>query len=401
MVTISLLASRIHRLHVLISKSAIEFLCDIRFHRSIVLPPDPTKGRLSPLRFSYSDYGYHDPLHPESEAVVLFCGPLMGGRFAYAQLDTLLKRHRVRIIHPDRPGIGGSDPVKLQDRIATWIELVPYLLTHLAIPHVSLASHSGGYIYAFNTLLSLPHLLHPSTPYLALFAPWVHPSHSAITSLALTKYLPTAAVGKFAALARFLNHNVAPVVGYSGALLNQLKHHAPAALPPAAAASNRASLDAEAGSALDAADAALFAKAVSTTSMRYIFAEATDGISEDAKLFLRKGAHAAWSLPSPAPEWADVDEFVPLLCAGVFLNSITGTLAVDVFHAASDSMVGEKGQRWFDECWDAERWPQGVGERMRYRSQVGPVGTDHNFLLAEEWGLSEEWAGRVRESFPV
>ncbi|KAF2500610.1 hypothetical protein BU16DRAFT_253369 [Lophium mytilinum] len=382
---------------------AIEFLCDIRFHKSIVLPPDPTKGRLNPLRVSYSDYGYHDPLHPESEAVVLFCGPLMGGRIAYAQLDSLLKRHRVRIIHPDRPGIGGSDPVKLQNRISTWLDLVPYLLNHLSIPHVSLASHSGGCIYLFNTLLALPHILHPSTPYLALFAPWVHYSHTNNTSLALTKYLPTAAVGKFGALARFVNNNLTPVVGYSGSLLNQLKHQSPVAPPAAAATSATSGLD-DAAAAGPTADAALFTKALSSTALTYIFAEASNGFSEDAKLFLHKGAHTAWSCPDAttgAPAWTDTDGFVPLLCAQVFLNSITGALAVDVFHAASDNMVGEKGQKWFDECWDAERWPQGVRERMSYRSQVGPVGTDHNFLIGEEWGLSEEWAGRVRESFPV
>lgn len=51
--------------------------------------------------------------------------------------------------------------------------MVPLLLAHLDIAHVSLASHSGGDIYLLNTLLTYPSLLHPETPYVCFFAPWV------------------------------------------------------------------------------------------------------------------------------------------------------------------------------------------------------------------------------------
>jgi pimeloyl-ACP methyl ester carboxylesterase len=94
----------------------LEFLCDRRFHNDFVLPPNPDLGRDGPYRVSYADYG--DPL---SNAVVLFHGALMGTRLSYSPLDQLAKSNNVRIIHPDRPGIGGSDAVELEKRIQTWI----------------------------------------------------------------------------------------------------------------------------------------------------------------------------------------------------------------------------------------------------------------------------------------
>jgi pimeloyl-ACP methyl ester carboxylesterase len=93
-----------------------EFLCDRRFHRTFVLPPNPDNDRPQPYRVSYADFG-----DPDSNAVVLLCGGLMGARLCYSHLDQLAKTHRVRIIHPDRPGIGGSDAVDLGKRVQTWL----------------------------------------------------------------------------------------------------------------------------------------------------------------------------------------------------------------------------------------------------------------------------------------
>jgi hypothetical protein len=60
-----------------------------------------------------------------------------------------------------------------QNVLLTDAEMVPSLLAHLNITHVSLASHSGGDIYLLNTMLTYPCLLHPETPYVCFFAPWV------------------------------------------------------------------------------------------------------------------------------------------------------------------------------------------------------------------------------------
>ncbi|CAO2653057.1 Nn.00g024680.m01.CDS01 [Neocucurbitaria sp. VM-36] len=84
-----------------------QFLCDHRFHNQLTLPPDPAKGTKS-SRVSYAYNG-----DSTSNTVVLFCGDLMGGRLSYSPLDQLAKTCRIRIIHPDRPEAGGTDPVAL------------------------------------------------------------------------------------------------------------------------------------------------------------------------------------------------------------------------------------------------------------------------------------------------
>lgn len=94
----------------------LDFICDVRFHQSFFLSPNPETGRSKRYRVSYADYGDQN-----SDAVVLFCGALMGTRFCYSPLDHLAKLYNVRIIHPDRPGIGGSDPVELNERIPMWL----------------------------------------------------------------------------------------------------------------------------------------------------------------------------------------------------------------------------------------------------------------------------------------
>lgn len=49
----------------------------------------------------------------------------------------------------------------LEQRVETWLEIVPAVLEELKIKHVALMSHSAGTIYAFNTAVKLPHLMYP------------------------------------------------------------------------------------------------------------------------------------------------------------------------------------------------------------------------------------------------
>lgn len=64
--------------------------------------------------------------------------------------------------------MGFSTEVPLEKRIAIWVELVPKLLVHLEIPHVSLVSHSAGTLFLLNTLYSCRQILSPTRPYAAL-----------------------------------------------------------------------------------------------------------------------------------------------------------------------------------------------------------------------------------------
>lgn len=96
--------------------AVLDFLSHRRFHKSFLLPPNPETGRDKPHHFSYSDFG-----DSNSNAVVFFCGGLMGARLSYASLDQLAKVHNVRIIHVDRPGIGGTDSIELKMRVQIWL----------------------------------------------------------------------------------------------------------------------------------------------------------------------------------------------------------------------------------------------------------------------------------------
>jgi hypothetical protein len=79
------------------------------------LPPSPENGRSLPLRITYSDLG-----QPGGEPL-LVCGGLYGSRYTLAQVDKLAKQRRVRLITPDKPGIGGTGAVDITLKIKTWL----------------------------------------------------------------------------------------------------------------------------------------------------------------------------------------------------------------------------------------------------------------------------------------
>jgi hypothetical protein len=410
---------------------ALEFLCDIRFHHSFLLPPNPQTGRRKPFRVSYSDYG-----DSNSDAVVFFCGALMGTRLSYAPLDQLAKLYHVRMIHADRPGIGSTDPVEQHERIATWLgkhtswivlqniwtdaltEIVPQLLAHLKIPHVSLASHSGGDIYLLNTLLTFPHLLHPTTPYVTFFAPWVHHSHTGVTHLRATELLPAPLIGRFASLARFVNNNVIPLAGLSSGFLHSLKDSfhlstpTPAPVPLSPTPMSRASSVKGLPHGLDLDDPSVVEE-MRQLITTYLFAENTDGVSADAQLFLKKPHSTPWC---SGIFWSDIDYVVPLLRKMIqedHNDSEDGRRwLVDAYHAETDNMIGERGRLWFDKCWTpATSSPsssngqspavggEGSKNSLEYRSEIVPY-TDHNYIMDPGFGCSERWLERVREAFP-
>ncbi|KAF2795539.1 hypothetical protein K505DRAFT_373824 [Melanomma pulvis-pyrius CBS 109.77] len=391
---------------------ALEFLCDRRFHQSYLLPPNPETGRSKPHRFSYADFG-----DSSSNAIVLFCGALVGTRLCYSLLDQLAKAYSVRIIHPDRPGIGGSDPIELEKRIQIWLEMVPQLLNHLNIAHVSLASHSGGDIYLLNTMLAYPQLLHPSSPYICFFAPWVHHSHSEVLQMRATELLPAPMIGKFASVAKFVNKNVIPLVGLSGSLLEGMKapwFHSNA--PPETVSptlsnmrSRTPSISSHEATHSLALDNPRVVEELRRHVMTFVFAESVDGISEDAQLFLKRPRSIPWCSPSIA--WTDIDG-VPVLLSKIIdeeaaLQSKSRRWSFDAFHAEHDHMVGEKGRHWFDRCWTPSaptNSPQSEAQLAQkgyeYRSQT-VKGTDHDFLMDPAFGASEVWLQRVRQACPL
>ena len=375
--------------------SVLDFLCDIRFHKSYVLPPNPDTSRYAPYRVSYADFG-----DPDSDAVVLLCGASMGTRSCYSPLDQLAKVYNVRIIRPDRPGIGGSQPVDLEKRIQTWLgrclwahksdlrcanvaEMVPLLLAHLNITHVSLASHSGGDIYLLNIMLTYSCLLHSETSYVCFFAPWV------VCILKDTTCDPWL-------FESTLMQDLKDSMHRSNSSQASMSAPAPIPLTPTALSmrtrgTSLFSNDEPGGLSLDDN---LVVEELRRHITSFLFAECMDGISADVRLFLRKPRSVAWC---SSVFWSDFDYAVPLISRMIDEEDGTDGFGrlwlVDTFHAQTDAMVGEKGKVWFDSCWMSHHSTPGrfskenmhssylpFRDSYRYRSQV-VEGAEHNYLM--------------------
>jgi hypothetical protein len=279
-------------------------------------------------------------------------------------------------------------------------EMVPQLLAHLNISHVSIASHSGGDIYLMNTILSYPHLLHPTNPYVCFFAPWVHFTHSRVPHLLATGLLPASLIGKFGALGKFVNQNVVPVVGLSGSLVTGFKalllSSDPSPGPLALTASNATPTpepsNGSPGSLQDIdLDDIQVVDELRKEITKFVFAENVDGVSADTQLFLKRTV--TWR--SPGIDWSDFDYAVKLLSKVINeddrLIGRNRTWAIDCFHAENDQLVGEKGKQWFNDIWTPS-------QSYEYRS-CDVKGTEHNFLLDPAFGASATWLRRVSEAW--
>tara|TARA_R110002003_G_scaffold290_6_gene18570 strand:+ start:6127 stop:7035 length:909 start_codon:yes stop_codon:yes gene_type:complete len=298
--------------------------------------------------------------------------------------------------------------------------MVPRLLEHLDIPHVSLASHSGGDIFLLNIMLTYPHLLHPEHPYVCFFAPWVHPTHSKMTQMQATAMLPAPMIGQFASVAKFVNGNVIPVVGLSGSLVHGVMgswRSAPGPVPltPTTTRSRAPSINSYDNYSGPDLDNPVVVEELRKYITKFLFAESMDGISADAQLFMKKPRSVPWC--SPSLLWSDINYAVPLLSKVIEqdarLDGHNRTWVIDAFHAESDNMVGDRGRQWFDNCWlpgrpstssggrdSFDTVPPSSHESYEYRSKI-VEGTDHNFLMDPAFGASELWLRRVRDAFPL
>ncbi|OIW32563.1 hypothetical protein CONLIGDRAFT_630243 [Coniochaeta ligniaria NRRL 30616] len=350
-------------------------LDDPRFSQVFELPANPAGGRDSAFRIKYVDYGYRNEAHPEQENVLLFFPPLMASRLLHVTKDELGKKHKIRIISLDRPGIGGTDAAAPDKRLGLWREAVPALLAHLGIQHVSMACHSCGTIWALDMVLHHPELLHPQRPYLAIGAPWILPSHTGSTALSVVKLLPAGLIGQADKLARLVNNHIAPVIGTSTAL----------SLSVVAKMSSATLLNESGGRQGDAEDVKL-EEGMGPKIMERIYAEGVQGLSSEAVLLMQKvGSEPGWG------DWGDYDELVPRLASK--LRAAGERVRVDVFYAEKDSLIGNggsKGPKWMDECWSAP----GCDDVIEYRSRV-VEGADHDTVWNLRWGAVQEMFTRV------
>jgi pimeloyl-ACP methyl ester carboxylesterase len=118
---------------------------------------------------SFSEVG-----DPTGHAVIVCVG--MGlTRFVSAFYDDLATSLGLRLITPERPGVGASDAHRDRNHIGPlgWPDDVITITHHLGITEFSLVAHSAGAIYALATALILPHSVRGKVQ---LLAPWIPPS---------------------------------------------------------------------------------------------------------------------------------------------------------------------------------------------------------------------------------
>ncbi|KAM0259330.1 hypothetical protein ACHAQJ_003361 [Trichoderma viride] len=137
------------------------YLCSPRLSQKI---RHPQTGRI----ISFSEVG--DP-----EGCAVFCCVGMGlTRYITAFYDELALTLKLRLITPDRPGVGDSEPYT--DGTSTplsWPDDVYAICQTLKITKFSLMAHSAGAIYALATALRMPQHIRGK---IHLLAPWIPPS---------------------------------------------------------------------------------------------------------------------------------------------------------------------------------------------------------------------------------
>ncbi|KAH8894213.1 alpha/beta-hydrolase [Thozetella sp. PMI_491] len=158
------------------------YLCSPRLSQKI---RHPQTGRV----ISFSEVG-----DPSGSAV--FCCVGMGlTRYITAFYDELALTLKLRLITPDRPGVGDSE--SYADGTATplgWPDDVYAICQSLKITKFSIIAHSAGAIYALATALRMPQHIRGR---IHLLAPWIPPSQmsvfgaSAQTPLPPTNAIPT------------------------------------------------------------------------------------------------------------------------------------------------------------------------------------------------------------------
>ncbi|EFW23338.1 hypothetical protein D8B26_006831 [Coccidioides posadasii str. Silveira] len=105
---------------------------------------------------------------------VVFCCVGMGlTRYLTAFYDELARTLKLRLITPDRPGVGESEPCADGSGPLSWPDDLATICNHLKITKFSILAHSAGAIYALATALRMPQHIRGR---LHLLAPWIPPS---------------------------------------------------------------------------------------------------------------------------------------------------------------------------------------------------------------------------------
>jgi len=282
--------------------------------------------------------------------------------------------------------MGGSTPVELKHRVATWLETVPFLLEHLGVERVALVSHSCGSIYLLNTLLHLPHILSPSKPYVAMLAPWVHHSESHVSLMSMAGYIPNS-------LFTHWNQVIKGILSLRGGSI----HTAMGSSSDAVSA-----MTSIFKSTIDESEEDLERKSMDfcgvspnqlekliQKSQKCVFAEDTTGGNAEAMLCLKKAGPGLWGACE------DYDKYLPALVRQLqSSNNAPVRLKVQAYYAESDMLIGKGGQAFFEEKWSSSDF----ADVIDFQSSTIPK-TDHDSICDPTNGVVGKILDEVKRSF--
>ena len=139
----------------------------------------------------------------DPDGFAVFCCVGMGlTRYLTAFYDELARTLKLRLITPDRPGVGESEACN--DGTGTplnWADDVSIICNQLGITKFSLLAHSAGAVYALATALRLPYQVRGR---LHLMAPWIPPSQMTTIGNSQKESVPAANVPYSQKLLRIL-----------------------------------------------------------------------------------------------------------------------------------------------------------------------------------------------------
>ncbi|THZ60110.1 hypothetical protein D6C85_09871 [Aureobasidium pullulans] len=389
---------------------AITFASQKCFHRSITIGPTSAHQK---LRVSFATTSGFDDDGKNGPETILFCGGMGASRLLLYRFDALAKKEGVRVIFIDRPGVGGSTPVPLDQRVQVWLDAVPAVLEHLGVKTISLLSHSAGAIYAINTLLLLPHLLHPQHPFAAFlsmqFPPHPRPllvtqkasftdgdAEQLLGSILVVDKLPSALVGSLHHITSFVGGYIAPSIQFSSGMMGVTDDL------PEDQCQDYYDMSSKSWSEV----CRLQGKYARLEDMRYAFAllcfafsyslplvsfssifllgiiyrkvailmprdPYNSGISADANLCMQKDSKDWCTYTSLPTTISSLQQLYP---------QQSRPLTIRAYFAASDQIIGKGGQVYFEDCWKKGNDAQG---QVDFAAE-GVDDTDHDSITLVE-----------------
>ncbi|KZV94033.1 alpha/beta-hydrolase [Exidia glandulosa HHB12029] len=139
---------------------------------------------------SYCDVG-----DPNGIPIVMLCGSAMNSVLTGTLFHGYCKERGLRLIGPDKPGMGTAPGCALNSRVATFADAVEDILKHLNFAPVALVSISSGFIYGLYLLAHKQRIFGQHKPALLALTPWI--SFDDAPSMGFATYAPDALVSAF------------------------------------------------------------------------------------------------------------------------------------------------------------------------------------------------------------